>query len=84
MIPRFSAPVFGSFKQAHLTLVSKAFPSPPGSKADRGGWLVPAALTQPLEVLHRPLVALQRRVGLGGLIQEHLQSWEHHKNVILF
>lgn len=41
-------------------------------KPTRG--LVPSLLTQSLEVLHRALVALQRRVGLGGLIQEHLQS----------
>lgn len=32
------------------------------------------SLTQPLQILHRPLVALQRRVGLGRLIQQHLQS----------
>lgn len=37
--------------------------------------LLPSVLTQSLEVLHSALVTLQRGVGLGGLIQEHLQSW---------
>lgn len=37
--------------------------------------LMLSVLTQSLEVLHSALVTLQRRVGLGGLIQQHLQSW---------
>lgn len=41
-------------------------------------WLV---LTQSLEVLHCSLVALQRRVGLGGLVQQHLQSCERGNRV---
>lgn len=40
---------------------------------------MPSLLTQSLEVLHRSLMALQWRVGLRGLIQEHLQSCEHQK-----
>lgn len=63
MIPKFSAPVFGA--QTKVTLPS----------ADLGGGAGTASLlTQPLQILHRSLVALQGRVGLGGLIQEHLQS----------
>ena len=41
-------------------------------------WLV---LTQSLEVLHCSLVALQWRVGLGGLVQQHLQSCERVNRV---
>lgn len=42
-------------------------------------WLL--ILTQSLEVLHCSFVALQRRVGLGGLIQQHLQSCERANRV---
>lgn len=41
----------------------------------------PCVLTQSLEVLHCSLVALQRRVGLGGLVQQHLQSCERANQV---
>lgn len=33
-------------------------------------------LTQSLEVLHCSLMALKWRVGLGGLVEQHLQSCE--------
>lgn len=68
MIPKFSAPVFGTHNL--IRQFSPRLKQPWGQMLMQMLML----LTQPLEVLHRALVTLQRRVGLGGLIQEHLQS----------
>lgn len=66
MIPRFSAPAFAA--QTNATI------SPPDAlKTFAGGGSRPH-LTQSLQILHGPLVALQGGVGLLGLVQEHLQS----------
>lgn len=69
-------------------ILSKAFPKNTQTlkifedcllKQTWGADATPPPLTQSLEILHCTLMALQGRVGLRGLIQEHLQSCAHFK-----